>query len=78
MNFVVNCMHFTLKASCYFEDGMRIDIDKIDGDEIYKVILATGADSVTLMGPIAMTEKIAQEIRNHSDIKINILGGTYE
>jgi diphthamide synthase subunit DPH2 len=78
MNFVLNCFNFTLKGTCYFSDGKKVEIEPINAEEIVRVIRSTGADSVTLMGPSSFTEKIAKEIKEDIDIEIYIMGATYE
>jgi hypothetical protein len=78
MNLVVNCFHFTLKSTCYLSDGRKIEVDTLNAEEIIKVFEDSGANSLTLMGPKAITEKIANEIKNIKDIEINIMGATYE
>lgn len=78
MNFVLNCFNFTLKGTCYFSDGKKIEIEPINSEEVIKVIRSTGADSVTLMGPKAFTERIAKEIKEEANIDVYIMGATYE
>jgi len=78
MNLVVNCFHFTLKSTCYLSDGRRIEVDTLNAEEVIKVFEGAGATSMTLMGPKAITEKIASEIKNIKDIEIHIMGATYE
>jgi len=78
MNFVLNCFSFTMKGTCYFSDGKKIEIQPINAEEVIKVVESTGATSMTLMGPRAITEKIAKEIKSEIDIEIYIMGATYE
>jgi hypothetical protein len=78
MNLVVNCFHFTLKSTCYLSDGRRIEVDTLNAEEVIKVFEGAGATSMTLMGPKAITEKIANEIKSSKDIEIHIMGSTYE
>jgi diphthamide synthase subunit DPH2 len=78
MNFVLNCFNFTLKGTCYFSDGRKIEIEPISSEEVIKVIESTGATSVTLMGPKSYTERIAKEIKRETNIDVYIMGATYE
>jgi hypothetical protein len=78
MNLVVNCFHFTLKSTCYLSDGRRIEVDTLNAEEIIKVFEGSGATSMTLMGPKAITEKIAKEIKEIKDLEIHIMGATYD
>jgi carbamoylphosphate synthase large subunit len=78
MNFVLNCFNFTLKGTCYFSDGKKVEIEPINSEEVIKVIRTTEVDSITLMGPRAFTERIAKEIKEEIDIDIYIMGATYE
>jgi hypothetical protein len=78
MNLVVNCFHFTLKSTCYLSDGRRIEVDTLNAEEVIKVFESLGATSMTLMGPKAITEKIAKEVKEIKDLEIHIMGATYD
>lgn len=78
MNCVVNCLNFTLRTTCYLSDGTRVEINALTAAEIDKIIKAMGVTKLTLMGPVSMTEKIANDIRQINDIEIYLMGATYE
>lgn len=74
-SFVLNCFNFTLKAVCHMDNGMKVEIDKLTPKHIADAIQKTGVDSVTLIGPKAVVEKIKEDVLKFVNVDIITLGG---
>lgn len=75
-SFVVNCFNFTLKATCHLDNGMKVEIDRLSPKHIAEAIQKTGVDSITLIGPQSVIEKMKEEILKLVNIDIITLGGS--
>lgn len=78
MNCVINCLSFTLKATCYLSDGTKVEIESITPEEIDKIVKAMKVTKLTLMGPTDYTSRIAEKIREINDVEIYLMGATYD
>lgn len=74
-SFVINCFNFTLKPICYMDNGMKIELDCLSAKKIAEAVVATGVDSVTLIGPIALVERLKRDILEEVNVNIITLGG---